>query len=100
MSIDEPQFLIQRSDAKRRYELTLGREHVGYILYHDDGETRVFVHTEVEPDYAGHGLATQLIEWALDDVRGAGKHIRSECAMVSSYLKKHPGFEDLLEPDA
>jgi predicted GNAT family acetyltransferase len=97
MSIEEPQLVARQTPARRRYELMLGRERVGYIQYRDDHGTRVFLHTEIEPDYAGHGLATQLIEWALADVRESGLRIRSQCPTVSNFLERNSEFDDILD---
>jgi predicted GNAT family acetyltransferase len=97
MSIQDPQFVASRSDSRRRYELTLGRQRVGYIQYRDEHGIRVFLHTEIEPDYTGHGLATQLIEWALADTREGGMRIRPLCPTVAAYLQTHHDYDDLID---
>jgi uncharacterized protein len=88
---------IERSDRKRRYELRVGSDVIGFSQYRDDAGRRVFIHTEIEPDYQGHGLATQLIEWALNDTRTAGMRIGATCPTVVAYLAKNHEFDDLLD---
>jgi uncharacterized protein len=89
---------IERADRKKRYELRIGSEVIGFSQYRDTADRRVFVHTEIEPDYQGHGLASQLIEWALTDTRAAGLRVEALCPTVVSYLSRHHEFDDLLEP--
>jgi predicted GNAT family acetyltransferase len=81
---------IQSAEADSRYELLVGGKPVGKLVYRDEGDTRIFLHTEVEPAYRGRGMATRLIEWALDDVRDSGKHLWVKCPTVSDYLARHP----------
>jgi predicted GNAT family acetyltransferase len=97
MTKDEPRLLVRQAEGRRRYELLLGRERVGFIQYRDEGEVRIFLHTEIEPDYEGHGLATQLIEWALNDARSLGKKVRPDCPTVAAYFAKHPELDDLVD---
>lgn len=87
---DTEETRIQRTEDAHRYELFVGGERVGRLVYRDEGDTRVFLHTEVDPSYQGRGLATRLIEWALDDVRESGKRLRAECPAVIAYLARHP----------
>ncbi|MCU1515028.1 MAG: family N-acetyltransferase, partial [Microbacteriaceae bacterium] len=68
--------------------------------YRDTGLRRVFLHTEVEPGHEHHGLATQLIEWALNDVRAKGKQIVPLCSMVAGYLDKNHDFDDIVDSPA
>ncbi|HAM26562.1 MAG TPA: GNAT family N-acetyltransferase [Microbacteriaceae bacterium] len=84
-------------DAGGRYELTIDGARVGVATYRDVGDRRVFLHTEIDPDFAGRGLATELVEWALGDVRGKGKRIVAKCPMVAAYLSKHHQFDDILD---
>jgi predicted GNAT family acetyltransferase len=81
---------IQAAEAESRYELFVGGKPAGKLVYRDEGDTRIFLHTEVDPAYRGRGLASQLIEWSLDDVRASGKHLWVKCPAVSDYLARHP----------
>jgi uncharacterized protein len=91
---------IEHSDRKKRYELRIGSEVIGFAQYRDTAGRRVFLHTEIEPDYQGHGLASQLIEWALTDTRKSGLRIEAQCPTVVGYLSRHHEFDDLLESGA
>jgi predicted GNAT family acetyltransferase len=89
---------IRHDEARHRYELVLADEVIGLSKYRENGEQRVFLHTEVDPEYQGHGLATQLIVWALDDTRAAGKRIVAICPMITAYVAKHHEYDDILDP--
>ncbi|TXN29683.1 GNAT family N-acetyltransferase [Lacisediminihabitans profunda] len=84
-------------DVGGRYELAIDGAAVAVSTYRDVGQRRVFLHTEVDPDHAGQGLATELIEWALGDVREKGLRIVARCPMVAGYLTKHHQFDDLVD---
>lgn len=82
---------------KNRYEIRLDGERVGVTSFRDAGNRRVFLHTEVDPDYTGQGLASELIRQALDDVRSSGMHIVAQCPMVSAYLERHHDWDDIVD---
>jgi uncharacterized protein len=71
---------------------------VGHADYADRGDQRVFYHTVVDPEFGGRGLATILLEEALDDARNHGKRIVPVCSMVATVLRKHPEFDDIADP--
>jgi predicted GNAT family acetyltransferase len=84
-------------DVGGRYELSIDGAMVAVTTYRDIGEHRVFLHTEVDPDHAGQGLSTDLIEWALGDVRAKGLRIVARCPMVAGYLTKHHQFDAIVD---
>lgn len=89
------------ADVGGRYELTIDGERLAVSTYRDVGERRVFLHTEVEPDHEGRGLAGQLVQWALEDVRAKGRRVIARCPYVAHYLETHHDFDDLVdEPHA
>jgi uncharacterized protein len=49
----------------------------------------VFTHTETDPSFEGQGVASQLVRWALDDVRARGLRAQAQCPFVSAYIAKH-----------
>ena len=93
--MDAPE--ISHAGKRHRYEIHLGREVIGQSRYRDSGNQRIFLHTEVEPDYQGHGLATQLIEWSLADTRASGKRIVAQCPTVAAYVARHHEYDDILD---
>jgi predicted GNAT family acetyltransferase len=79
---------IEHVPSRDRYTIEVDGERVGKALYQEEGTTRLFVHTEIDPGFTGRGLATQLIEFALADTRAAGLEVAATCPMVAAYLEK------------
>ncbi|GAX58009.1 bifunctional pirin family protein/GNAT family N-acetyltransferase [Streptomyces olivochromogenes] len=89
---------VERNDARHRYEILVDGKRAGLTAYRDRGEQRVFFHTEVDDAFAGQGLASQLVEYALTDVRDLGMRIVPVCPYVAKFLKKHDEFADITDP--
>jgi predicted GNAT family acetyltransferase len=81
-----------------RYTIAVEDKPVGLADFADRGDQRVFYHTEIDPAYGGRGLATILIEEALNAARDDGKRVVPVCSMVVTVLKKHPEFDDITDP--
>ena len=64
--------------------------------YRRSGNVITFTHTEVPPQARHAGVASRLIEGALEIVRARGLEIVPRCSFVSAYLETHPEFHDLL----
>jgi uncharacterized protein len=86
------------SAGHRTYTIAVDGTTVGRADFADRGDQRVFYHTETDPEFGGRGLATILIEEALDATRAAGKRVVPVCSMVGAVLKKHPEFDDITDP--
>ncbi|MEU6218655.1 GNAT family N-acetyltransferase [Streptomyces sp. NPDC047022] len=89
---------VERVDAKHRYEIRVDGERAGLAAYRDRGAQRVFHHTVVFDAFAGRGLAGQLVQRALDDVRKAGMRIVPVCPYVAKFLTKHEEYTDITDP--
>ncbi|MCV7103982.1 GNAT family N-acetyltransferase [Mycobacterium palustre] len=81
-----------------RYTIAVDGKTVGLADFADRGDQRVFYHTEVDPSYGGRGLATILIEEALQAALGDGKRVVPVCSMVVTVLKKHPEWDQFTDP--
>ena len=58
-------------------------------------------HTEVADAYAGHGLASDLVRFAVEDVRDAGLRLVPYCPYVARWLKRHPDYSGFVDwPEA
>lgn len=82
----------------RRYTIAVAEQTVGLADFADRGDQRVFHHTEIDPEFGGRGLATILLEEALEATRAEGKRIVPVCSMVVTVLKKHPEYNDITDP--
>ncbi|CAM5610374.1 hypothetical protein STENM36S_06834 [Streptomyces tendae] len=90
--------VVERADAEHRYEILVDGQRAGLTEYRDLGGQRVFFHTEVDEAFAGQGLASQLVQQALVDVRASGMRIVPVCPYVAKFLKRHDEFADITDP--
>jgi uncharacterized protein len=90
------QTTVSAQDGK--YTIAVEGETVGFADFVDRGDERVFYHTVIDPTFGGRGLATILVEHALDAARADGKRIVPVCSMVATVIEKHPEFAELTDP--
>ncbi len=86
------------SAEEGKYTIAIQGEIVGSAFYADHDNQRVFYHTEVHPQFGGRGLATILVEKALNEARDEGKRVVPVCSMIVTVLNKHPEFDDITDP--
>jgi predicted GNAT family acetyltransferase len=89
---------VELVEAERRYVLLLDGARVGSTTYVDHGDQRVFVHTEIDMDQSGKGLASSLAAGALLDVRERGLRIVAICPFTAAYLRGDRDFDDIVDP--
>lgn len=84
---------VRHDAASQRYELDT--EHgTAIAVYRQQGDRRVFVHTETPPQDEGKGIASRLVKAALDDSKASGFKIVPACSFVVSYVSRHPQYRD------
>jgi predicted GNAT family acetyltransferase len=88
---------VRDNNANHRYELLLGGEHVGDLLYRTRDDVVTLIHTEVAPELEGRGLGEQLVAGALDDIRERGLQIVPLCPFVAAYIRHHPQYDSLVK---
>jgi uncharacterized protein len=95
----EPRFEVRDNAERARYEALVDGDVAGFAAYRDTGGARVFTHTQVADDYEGQGVGSRLARAALDDVRASGRQIVARCPFISSWIDRHPDYQDLVRPD-
>jgi uncharacterized protein len=89
-----------RDNAKElRYELVQDDNVVGEIRYRREDGAVALVHTEVDPEYEGKGLAGELVEKALQDLRARGLRVIPVCPFVRAWIRRHPEYADIVATD-
>jgi predicted GNAT family acetyltransferase len=68
---------------------------IGQIRYVLEPGAVVLVHTEVDPRFEGHGLAGELVQGAMNDLRERGLKMIPVCPYVRAWLRRHPEQADL-----
>ncbi|MEP6651270.1 MAG: GNAT family N-acetyltransferase [Lapillicoccus sp.] len=95
--------VVRDHPAEQRYEITVAGRMAGFAAYLDrpggegGGQRRVFVHTEIDPNYEGQGLGGVLARGAFADVRASGRRAVAVCPFVSVYVKRHPEEADIVD---
>lgn len=79
-----------------RYEARSGDLVAGYSEYRMLPGRIAFVHTIVEPAFAGQGVGSRLARGLLDDVRSRGLKVTPHCKFIAGYIQRHPEYEDLV----
>ena len=96
MSTESAQASVRDNPAELRYELVVGGDVVGKILYRRSPDRIELVHTEVSPALEGQGLGSRLVAGALDDIRARGSHVLPICPFVRAYIRRHSEYDDLV----
>jgi predicted GNAT family acetyltransferase len=55
----------------------------------------IITHTETPPALRGRGIASRLVQGALELIRADGMKVVAGCSFVADYLDKHPEFADV-----
>lgn len=89
---------IEHRPDDRRYIVIDGaaQETIGEEAYVDVAEgnsrDRVLYHTEVSENYAGQGIGSRLVRFAVEDAVAHGYRIVPVCPYVARWIEKHPAF--------
>jgi len=83
----------------RRFESQVGDTPLAFLSYIHEGERVILDHTFVPDELRGRGVAAVLVRAALDEARQQRWKIVPRCSYVAGFIKRHPEFASLLEPD-
>lgn len=88
---------LQVVDApeRQRYQAVRDGAVLGFAAYQKTEQLIVFTHTEVDPSLQGQGIGGQLIQGALDHVRGLDLRVLPICPFVQAWMARHPDYMDL-----
>jgi predicted GNAT family acetyltransferase len=78
-----------RDDGNGRYTGTVEGRVAAAAEFTPATRLVVFTHTETDPAFEGQGVASQLVRWALDDVRARGLRVVPVCPFVQDFLRRH-----------
>ncbi len=87
---------VSNNAELKRYEVKVGDDLAGFAEYMLSNGLITFTHTEIDPAFEGKGLGSQLVRFALDDVRATGERkVLPLCPFVKGWMAKHPEYQDL-----
>ena len=90
---------VEHVPEQHRYEIHVDGERAGLVAYEEQGDRIALTHTEVDDRFEGQGLGSQLIQGALDDLRGRDLQVLPSCGFVRSYIAEHEEYLDLVPSD-
>jgi predicted GNAT family acetyltransferase len=97
MATETAQTQITDHPERHRYVLTVDGKSAGRVDYRlREGDVVDLIHTEVDSEYEGRGLASKLARFALDDARAHGRKVIATCEYIAAYIAKHAEYQDLL----
>jgi uncharacterized protein len=96
MSQEIPTSPVVHNRSKSRFEMEVGGQ-LAMAEYRRDGDRMVFTHTEVPPQFRGHGLAERIVLFALDFARRENLSVVPLCSYVARVLQRHPEYRKLAE---
>ncbi len=87
---------VSNNTELKRYEVKVGDDLAGFAEYMLSNGLITFTHTEIDPAFEAKGLGSQLVRFALDDVRATGERkVLPLCPFVKGWMAKHPEYQDL-----
>jgi uncharacterized protein len=96
--VSEPTVEVVDAPEQSRYLATVDGRPAGFAAYRMRAGRIVFTHTEVDPAFEGKGVGSALAQAALDDVRRRGLLMVLVCPFMTSYVRRHPEYADLIAP--
>ena len=90
--------MVIHNPQRQRFEVALEGK-VAKLEYRIKENRITLIHTEVPHELEGHGIAAELARAALEYAREFNLLVVPSCRYVASYLKKHPEYQEIVDPD-
>ena len=81
---------VRDEPDRSRFELFVDGEYAGRADYRLRDGVVVIVHSEVDEQYRGKGLASQLVRRTLELLRTDGAKAKLVCPYFAAWHEKHP----------
>ena len=81
--------------AQSRFELDVDGG-IAFANYRLTPDAVIITHTETPRSLRGRGIASLLVEGALDLIRADGRKVIAGCSFVANYLRRHPEHETMV----
>lgn len=87
---------LKNNVGASRYEFDLGDD-IAVVDYERIGtDIVVLTHTGVPKRYSGQGIAAELTEAVLEDLKRQGLKVIPQCSYSEIYIARHPQWKELL----
>jgi uncharacterized protein len=88
---------VQDNAEHHRFELLVDGEVAGKAVYQTRPGAIIVTHSEVDPRFRGQGLANELAQRTLDQIRERDLHVVPLCPFFARYVETHADYLDLVE---
>jgi predicted GNAT family acetyltransferase len=88
-------FAIQHDSRAHRFHADVEGAHC-VLDYALDSGVMTITHTEVPASVGGRGIASDLVQAALDHARGEDWKVAPQCSYAAAWVQRHPAYADLL----
>ncbi|NGX84727.1 GNAT family N-acetyltransferase [Aequorivita sp. KMM 9714] len=88
---------LVKNEEKKRFEIEIDN-HFAFINYGEFGNQIALVHTETDPELAGKGAASAVVEKTLQYLDENDILLLPFCPYVFAYIKKHPEWKRIVSP--
>jgi predicted GNAT family acetyltransferase len=85
---------VRDNKAQHRFEMDVEGA-MAFVNYRLAPSTVIITHTETPRSLRGRGIASELVQGALELIRADGSKVVAGCGFVVDYLSKHPEYADL-----
>lgn len=65
--------------------------------YAVQGEVRLILHVEAEPELRGGGASGRFMQALAEHARAEGLKLRPICGYAAAWLRRHPEYADVVE---
>jgi predicted GNAT family acetyltransferase len=86
---------VRDNKAQSRFELDVDGA-IAFANYRLTSSKVIITHTETPRGLRGRGVASELVEGALELIRADNLKVVAGCGFVVDYLQNHPEFADLV----
>lgn len=82
-----------------QFEIRADGELAGFLQYHLRDGVIALLHTQIDPRFRGHGVASRLIQASLDEARERHLAVLPYCPFVRTWMTEHLEYADLVPGD-
>ncbi|HEV7506125.1 MAG TPA: GNAT family N-acetyltransferase [Thermoanaerobaculia bacterium] len=83
-----------RNDETQHKFIAVVDGHEAHIEYAHSGDVYNLMHTFVPEELRGHGVAEDLVQASLDQIKTQGAKFFPTCPFVQAFLKRHPEYRE------
>ena len=86
---------VRDNKVQSRFELDVDGG-IAFANYRLTPNAVIITHTETPRTLRGRGIASKLLEGALDLIRADGRKVIAGCSFAANYLRTHPEHQAMV----